>query len=189
MRVRVADKTKPGRGKSALPGFEALCREHRSYVLNLVRWLVGPRRSAEAEDLAQEILLIAMRKFPNSPDIGSPKAWLEAIAVRVVANARRTRWFHGVFTHSGMAGALIDWRSPDMAVEDKQATFQLYEMLERLTEKKRVVFILHEIMGLTAPEIARAVDCPLNTVYARLRHARSEVMVMNESRRRREEAL
>ena len=44
--------------------------------------------------------------------------------------------------------------------------------LEELDEPQRMVFYLSDIEGLTAPEIATALDVNLNTVYGRLRLAR-----------------
>jgi RNA polymerase sigma-70 factor (ECF subfamily) len=37
------------------------------------------------------------------------------------------------------------------------------------------VLVLHEIEQMTAPEIARTLELPLNTVYSRLRVARVEL--------------
>lgn len=40
---------------------------------------------------------------------------------------------------------------------------------------RRAVIVLHEIEQMTAPEIARTLEIPLNTVYSRLRVARVEL--------------
>ena len=49
-------------------------------------------------------------------------------------------------------------------------------LLSRLSAKKRTVLVLFEIEGLRVDEIARIVDCPENTVWSRLHHARVELL-------------
>ncbi len=48
----------------------------------------------------------------------------------------------------------------------------LFGLLDTLDADKRAVFVLSELRGLTAPEIARITDTNLRTVYSRLRAAR-----------------
>jgi RNA polymerase sigma-70 factor (ECF subfamily) len=48
----------------------------------------------------------------------------------------------------------------------------LHELLDQLDEDKREAFVLAELEGLTAPEIAQSLDLNVNTVYARIRAAR-----------------
>ncbi|HEU5074208.1 MAG TPA: sigma factor-like helix-turn-helix DNA-binding protein, partial [Polyangiaceae bacterium] len=50
----------------------------------------------------------------------------------------------------------------------------LSSLLAGLTDVKREVFILAELEEMSVPEIAAALDIPLNTAYSRLRHARQE---------------
>jgi RNA polymerase sigma-70 factor (ECF subfamily) len=51
-------------------------------------------------------------------------------------------------------------------------------LLDRLPEKKRTVFILHEIEGKLPVEIAQIVDAPVLTVRTRLFYARRELAEM-----------
>jgi RNA polymerase sigma-70 factor (ECF subfamily) len=55
--------------------------------------------------------------------------------------------------------------------------------LAGLKESKRIVLLLAEVEGLSAEEIATALDVPVGTVWARLHHARREVR-KHASRRR-----
>jgi RNA polymerase sigma-70 factor (ECF subfamily) len=52
----------------------------------------------------------------------------------------------------------------------------LYRLLGRLAEKKRTVYVFHEIEGLSPAEIAQIVDAPVLTVRTRLFYARRELM-------------
>jgi RNA polymerase sigma-70 factor (ECF subfamily) len=58
--------------------------------------------------------------------------------------------------------------------------------LDRLAEDKRMVLLLVEVEGMTAPEVAEALQLPLNTVYSRLRRARREFSAAFEADRRRQ---
>jgi RNA polymerase sigma-70 factor (ECF subfamily) len=51
-------------------------------------------------------------------------------------------------------------------------------LLDRLAEKKRVVFILHELEGMAPNEIAKVVGAPILTVRTRLFYARRELEAM-----------
>jgi RNA polymerase sigma-70 factor (ECF subfamily) len=48
----------------------------------------------------------------------------------------------------------------------------LWALLAELDEPKREVFVLAEVEEMTMPEIASALEIPLNTAYSRLRAAR-----------------
>ena len=47
-------------------------------------------------------------------------------------------------------------------------------VLERMSPKKREVFALFELEGLSGEEIAARIGVPVNTVWTRLHHARRE---------------
>jgi RNA polymerase sigma-70 factor (ECF subfamily) len=60
-------------------------------------------------------------------------------------------------------------------VARKQALDLLDRALASIDMGRRAVLVLHEIEQMTAPEIARTLELPLNTVYSRLRVARIEL--------------
>ena len=51
-------------------------------------------------------------------------------------------------------------------------------LLARLPEKKRIVFVLHELEGVAPAEIAKIVGAPVLTVRTRLFYARRELEAM-----------
>jgi len=48
------------------------------------------------------------------------------------------------------------------------------EALRAVDESRLPVFVMHEIDGVAMPEVAEALEIPLNTGYSRLRLARDE---------------
>ena len=51
----------------------------------------------------------------------------------------------------------------------------LYALLEKLSEKKRMVLVLHDFQGMSAKEVAELVEAPVLTVRTRLFYARREL--------------
>jgi RNA polymerase sigma-70 factor (ECF subfamily) len=50
----------------------------------------------------------------------------------------------------------------------------VHAFLDRLDDERRAVFVMAELEQMTAPEIALALSANVNTVYSRLRAARSQ---------------
>jgi len=152
-------------------GLGRLYRENASRIRQLLVRLGGPH--ADAEDLTHEVFVIAWEHIHQLREPAAVHAWLNAIAVKVAAGARRRarlRRFLGL----EVAGEVSDRRTPASEFESREASRIVYQVLEGLTEKKRTTFILFELQGLSGEEIALATGCPLKTVWTRLFHARRE---------------
>jgi RNA polymerase sigma-70 factor (ECF subfamily) len=63
-------------------------------------------------------------------------------------------------------------RTPLDLKEQSDQVKLLWELLEEIAWPKREVFMLAELEEMTVPEIAEALEIPLNTAYSRLRAAR-----------------
>ncbi len=175
---------------NAPPSFEALYDEQAPFIWRAVRRLGVPE--ASAADVVQEIFLVVHRRLHEFRARGSVRAWLYAIAVRVVRDYRR-----GVRRKSPAQlqpggpddpDAQIDSGRPDAlaAAERAQSVRLLYEILGGLDEERREVFVLAELEQLTAPEIGEALGVNVNTVSWRLRTARREFQAALDRRQLRE---
>ena len=64
---------------------------------------------------------------------------------------------------------------------------QLQQIVSKMSEKRRVVFMLFEVEDYAGEEIADMLDVPVNTVWTRLHHARKDFFALlaqqDESRR------
>ncbi len=157
--------------------FAELFRRHRSDVSRLVFRMLGP--TADAEDVVQEVFLQVHRSLGEFRGQAKFTTWLHRVTVNVVLMVRRAARSRPVF-----AGEAVDDHEPDKGLlpdEDaaryaRIAAFR--RLLDRLPEKKRTVFILHEIEGLAPAEIAEMVDAPVLTVRTRLFYARRELAGM-----------
>jgi len=59
-------------------------------------------------------------------------------------------------------------------LEAREAVALVTRTLQKLTSAKREVFLLVELEQLPVPEVATALEIPVNTAYSRLRLARAD---------------
>lgn len=134
-------------------------------------------RSMDLEDQMQEVFIVAHRRLGSFDGSGELKTWLFGISLRVAAAHRRRAHVRRELAASDgeerLAGETGD--DPERAALQREAHEELERLLGALDLEKRAVFVMFEIEGLTAPEIASVMGTPVGTVYSRLAAARSEL--------------
>ena len=155
--------------------FRQLYDAHAAFVWRNLRRLGVMDR--DVEDKCQEVFVVAHRRWEEFLDRGhGPRAWLFQIVLRVASEARRHRRRHPVDPDGGIAQERQSVEPPQAtAVARREALDLLDRALSSIDMGRRAVLVLHEIEQMTAPEIARTLELPLNTVYSRLRVARIEL--------------
>ena len=155
--------------------FRAVYEAHAAFVWRNLRRLGVS--DADVEDKLQEVFVVAHRRWEEFGDRGhGPRAWLFQIALRVASDARRHRRRHPIDPDGGAAQDRQSIEPPQTAAIDQRQQLDLLDRaLSAIDMGRRAVLVLHEIEQMTAPEIARTLDLPLNTVYSRLRVARIEL--------------
>jgi RNA polymerase sigma-70 factor (ECF subfamily) len=155
--------------------FAELFHRHRRDVARLVFRMTGPR--ADVDDLIQEVFLQVHRSLGDFRGQSRFSTWLHRVTVNVVLMARRAARSRPVFAHDPVdedRQVDVGVRPDDDAVRREQAS-AFFNLLTKLAEKKRVVFVLHELEGRTPAEIADIVGAPVLTVRTRLFYARREL--------------
>ena len=148
----------------------ALYDAHLRDVWFALRRLGVPER--DLEDAAHEVFLIAHRRLDDYDRSRPAKPWLCGIAWRVAAAWRRRAGARLV--QVGITGDVQDeTMTADQQLSQAADIRRVHDALAQLPEAQRDVFVLHELEGLSMPEVAAAVDAPLNTLYSRLRLARA----------------
>lgn len=157
--------------------FEGLVREHAPRVRALCASVL--KDAAEAEDAAQEAFLKAWRKREEFAGRAAFGTWVHRIAVnacldRLRASARRRADSLEGLDESG-AAALRSLAEPSGAgaLEDRDLAERL---LARLNPEQRLAFTLCEREGLSYAEIADAMSCTVDSVKARIKRARQELL-------------
>jgi RNA polymerase sigma-70 factor (ECF subfamily) len=124
-------------------------------------------RESSVDDAVQDVFLVAHRKLASFEGRSSHRGWLFAIAARVAAEHRRRDGRLRLDEDLSSVAA-----SPDNSLENRRRVQLLDELLETLSVPQREVFIMAEVEGFSAPEIAEALGEKLNTIYSRLRLGR-----------------
>jgi RNA polymerase sigma-70 factor (ECF subfamily) len=150
---------------------EAMFEAHHDVVWRtLRRYGLDPEAAA---DVAQQAFLVAIERIADIWQ-GSERAFLIGTGLRLARAARRkaARWqledqFEQHATHREGA-------------EQRVAFLELADLvLASLPSDLVEVFILFDIEGCSAPEIAQALELPIGTVSSRLRRGREEFRVLS----------
>ena len=166
---------------------QAVFREHHDFVWRNLRALGV--EGAATDDLTQEVFMIVHRRRGDYRDDSPLAAWLFGIARRVAARHRARRAQALGRTAPEDPNTKDGAPSPETVVERRLAAQRVARFLDELDDDQRVVFVLTEVEGLSAPQIAEMVGAELNTVYSRLRLARKRFTRFIERHRAREERI
>ena len=152
---------------------EAMFRAHYPFVRRVLRYWGTP--PSGLEDTAQDVFAVVTRSFERLRDGVDERSWLLGIARRVARNHRRSSLRYRIRCLA--LGAVREEPPPSLASQYERASLAV-RLLQELPERQRVVVVLGDLEGWTAPEIAKALGINLNTVYSRLRlaHRRLEAL-------------
>jgi RNA polymerase sigma-70 factor (ECF subfamily) len=154
---------------------EALGEFYRAYRVEVTRNLyrvLGPGRS-DLEDVLQEVFIEAFRSLARFRGDARVSTWLYRVCVNVALQRLRKRKRLAEVSADAL-GEPADASTPERELENRRRLHAAYRVLDQLSPKKRVVFILHEIEGREPKEIASIVGAPVLTVRTRLHYARKE---------------
>jgi RNA polymerase sigma-70 factor, ECF subfamily len=170
-RPLVRDVT-PGRASASpsVPSFQSVYRQFFGFV-----WSSARRLGAEPDsidDVVQEAFIVIHAKLDSVEKPEALRSWIYGVVRRTVSThlrAKRAR-AHGL---AAEVDAESHGPTPLDQSENNQELLLLSSLLAELDEPKREVFALVELQELTVPEVAEALEIPLNTAYSRLRAART----------------
>jgi RNA polymerase sigma-70 factor (ECF subfamily) len=134
------------------------------------------RNTAEAEDIAQEAMLRAFRRFDRLRDRNVFRGWLVRIAFRISLDRLRASKRREI---RESLWSQPERRPPAPTAEDIAASneFQilLAQALEELPEKQRLALLLSAMDGYTLEEVAAILALPIGTVKSRIFQARKKL--------------
>lgn len=168
----------PGSTSKHLDAFEMLYREHFDFTWSVVRRLGVP--TAALDDALQELWLLVHRHQHRLHTPEGARGWLFQIARRVAshhrrANRRHRRKLDGLAHHVRVAPPPAGQREFASRPSGVESALIVEAWLSELDEPKRSAFILSELQGWTAPEIARVLGISVNTIYSRVRLAKEQL--------------
>ena len=129
--------------------------------------------AADAEDVAQEALLRAYRRFDRLRDRSRFRAWLVRTTFRLALDQARSS------RRREQRETVWAVETPKPTAEDMAASSEfgrrLSQAMESLPEKFRLVLLLASMDGHTSEEIAKLLQVPVGTVKSRLHSARKQL--------------
>jgi RNA polymerase sigma-70 factor (ECF subfamily) len=135
--------------------------------------------SGDLEDLVQEVFLQVHRSIGDFRGDARFSTWLYRLTVNVVLMQRRSAKSRPQLVGEVPGAPPKDPRAlPDEQVARSRRIAAFHRMVDKLAEKKRTVFVLHELEGMTPADIAKVVGAPVLTVRTRLFYARRELLEM-----------
>ena len=155
--------------QSSQQAFTAAYREHLGWMLHTVRRLGVEARNAE--DVAHDVFSTAWQRLDTWSPERPMRPWLFGIAFRVVSNHRSSRSGSEELSGSLQQGSGSAHR-PDEVLEGELTLRNVLRALDTLPIDQCAVFVGHDIEHTPVPDLATALEIPLNTAYSRLRLAR-----------------
>jgi len=147
--------------------WESLLAENAPLAFRVARGVL--RNDEDAEDIAQEALLRAYRRFERLRERTRFRAWLVRISFRLALDRlrstkrRQQREAQWVFENS---------RNSRHSGENSEFQRQFDHALDELPEKQRLVLLLAAMEGHSLEEVSVLLAVPVGTVKSRLFFAR-----------------
>ena len=149
-----------------------LYRQYRAEVARNLHRMLGPGRG-DLEDVLQEVFIEVFRSIARFRGDAKITTWLYRVCVNVALQRLRKRKRRAEVSGDSVGERVTD-ETPERELDNRRRLDAVYRILDELSPKKRVVFILHEIEGREPKEIAGIVGAPVLTVRTRLHYARKE---------------
>lgn len=142
---------------------------HQASVRRFVARTTGG--AEDVDDLVHQTFLAAAKSAGRYDGRPSCRPWLVGIAVQHLKRRRQS------FAH--LLSVLGSLRHGRISTVDPRSTLHAWtdvdRALARLSEAKRITFLMAEVEGFTCAEIAEALKIPIGTVWTRLHAARREL--------------
>jgi RNA polymerase sigma-70 factor (ECF subfamily) len=152
--------------------FEKLFRRYERPLFTFILRFVGDRQVSE--DMFQQTWLKVIRALPQYEERGSFSSWLFGIAnnccVDQVRKKRRSR-VDDLTSSEGMDRLPDEDSDPEETLLKQEQVSWLEKAVERLPVEQRQVVLMRLFGEIPFKEIARIVECPLNTVLGRMHYA------------------
>jgi RNA polymerase sigma-70 factor (ECF subfamily) len=159
---------------AGLPSFRTVYNDYFDFVWTSARRLGVPVDAVD--DVVQEIFVVVNARLGTVEQPASLRSWIYGVVRRTVSTyhrGRRTRGANESYEPFEDGAGPMQPSPLDLAVLSDEIRL-LWRLLGELGPLKREVFVLAELEEMTMPEIAEAIEVPLNTAYSRLRVAREE---------------
>lgn len=145
--------------------------KYRAEVSRIVYKVLGP--DADLEDVVQDVFVEVFRSIDKFKGQAKITTWLYRVCYNVaLQKVRRVK--RRPEGYLAPREEIPSHETPLRALERKDSARIVYDILDTIAPKKRMVFVLHEIIGMSSKEIAGIVGTNVLTVRTRLHYGRKE---------------
>ena len=130
------------------------------------------RQKQDAEDVAQEAFARAYRRFADLRDRERFRSWLVRMTWRLALDHRRSAVRR---TRREDAAAALAPHTTERDDEGRETRERLWQAIDELPERLRLVIVLASIEGHSVREVATLLGVPEGTVKSRLFEAREKL--------------
>jgi len=148
----------------------ALWQSNRRWVAAVI--LAHKPRTADLEDLLQEVAMILVSKVHTLRDEANVKAWLRVVAVNTARAAARTQRARPQLRLTDQEAYEIAEGGDGQRVELDDHAQRVMRLAAQLPEAYREPLLLKAVHGLRTRHIAEILDLPEATVDTRVSRAR-----------------
>lgn len=165
---------------------EGLIRALQKDIFALAIRMVWNRE--DAEDATQEILIRIITRLSSFDFRSRVKTWAYRVAVNYLLDVRKSAVERMKLTFVRLSDDLADGLVTDGPADNERSVLVeevkigcTLAMLQCLDRPHRLAYILGEILDLSGPEAAEALDIDPDVLRKRLERARSEVYAFTQS--------
>ncbi|MCO1656467.1 sigma-70 family RNA polymerase sigma factor [Pseudonocardia humida] len=159
---------------------DALAAFVRATQRDVHRFVAHLSSAREADDLAQETYLRALRALPGFAGRSSARTWLLAIARNTAADAVRAAMRRPRTTGVDDWDAVGGRGRPVHSAVDEAVL--LRALIAALDPDRREAFVLTQVLDLGYAEAAEVCDCPVGTIRSRVARAREDLVEAMDAR-------
>jgi RNA polymerase sigma-70 factor (ECF subfamily) len=170
-------------GTSVIPPFKEIYKIYFNFVWSSAGHLGAPKDAID--DLVQDVFLVIHDRLHTLQRPEALRSWIYGIVRRTISDHRRARRTRETLGATLGAEPKPSHPSPLDVTEMNSDLAILKGILASLDEQKREIFVMVEVLEMSVPEVAQAIEIPLNTAYSRLRNAReafNQALALLESR-------
>jgi RNA polymerase sigma-70 factor (ECF subfamily) len=129
---------------------------------------------AEAEDVVQQSMLRAWQGLPSFEGRAAFRTWLYRIATHACLDALGPRPMRSPEELDPCPASFRALETPDATIGTKQSVALAFvTAVQRLPPLQRAILLLHEVVGMTATEVAELLDTSTGAVNSALQRARA----------------
>jgi RNA polymerase sigma-70 factor (ECF subfamily) len=149
---------------------------HHAALCSFAKRLLGDDHAAE--DLVQDVFVVLPTVLDRLDDTGSLRPFLLGIAANRARHHRRSSRRRFRFVERLKSEPSPPSENPEHLTERRGLAAALARALDAIPFEHRVTFVLREIEGYTAREVAQSLKIPEATVRTRVFHARQKLRAL-----------